>query len=313
MLKLLLLFSPQKLNDLRLCVANTHLLFNPKRGDIKLAQLMTLLAGIDDVTGGMKHPVIMCGDFNSHPRSGILNFLTSGRLDLKDVSVKFFSGQISPSKNESVDDSSGFERVNLSPLHGSLSPTFMEKAPSITDQCQFVDVLRKRSQEGDRNLSKKLRVSYSTASRNASRWKPQRQEKDEEGSSLTDYISWSDSPTSYTQGSGLITHKLNLNSVYDYEHHRDDETSKQITCFLEKNCNTVDYILYSNADKREVQPPSPSSESTSSDFSTSDLHLLRRFRLFTESEIKSHYKGIPNEDLGSDHIILLSEFGIKLS
>lgn len=43
-----------RLRDLRsrkdLCIANTHLLFNKRRGDVKLAQLAVLLANIDRVT-----------------------------------------------------------------------------------------------------------------------------------------------------------------------------------------------------------------------------------------------------------------------
>jgi mRNA deadenylase 3'-5' endonuclease subunit Ccr4 len=33
--------------DDKIVVANTHLLFNPRRGDIKLAQFMVLMAEID--------------------------------------------------------------------------------------------------------------------------------------------------------------------------------------------------------------------------------------------------------------------------
>ncbi|ESN98192.1 hypothetical protein HELRODRAFT_124292, partial [Helobdella robusta] len=85
---LLMLLKPvEKLKDFRLCVANTHLLFNPKRGDVKLAQLMTLMAGIDDLTDGEEQAVVLCGDFNSQPRSGLYDFLLSGRLDCKDVAI----------------------------------------------------------------------------------------------------------------------------------------------------------------------------------------------------------------------------------
>lgn len=69
-----------------LCVANTHLYFNPNRGDIKLAQLSLLLATIDAValrseTPRQYLPVIMCGDLNSEPTSSLLHFLSSGTLD----------------------------------------------------------------------------------------------------------------------------------------------------------------------------------------------------------------------------------------
>ena len=40
-----------------ICVATTHLLFNPRRGDIKLAQLMMFLAEIDKIAALSKHEV----------------------------------------------------------------------------------------------------------------------------------------------------------------------------------------------------------------------------------------------------------------
>lgn len=71
-----------------LCVANTHLYFNPNRGDIKLAQLSLLLATIDAVArrgdgsdSRPHHPVIFCGDLNSEPTSNLIDFLASGSLD----------------------------------------------------------------------------------------------------------------------------------------------------------------------------------------------------------------------------------------
>lgn len=43
-----------RLKDMRIgrefCIANTHLLFNKRRGDVKLAQLAVLLANIDHVS-----------------------------------------------------------------------------------------------------------------------------------------------------------------------------------------------------------------------------------------------------------------------
>lgn len=53
-----------------ICVANTHLLFNPKRGDIKLGQLTVLFQGIEEIIKSSKSdpnaiiPVAICGDFN---------------------------------------------------------------------------------------------------------------------------------------------------------------------------------------------------------------------------------------------------------
>lgn len=78
-----------------ICVANTHLLYNPRRGDIKLAQLAILLAEISRLSrppNGSSSPVVLCGDFNSTPLSPLYRFLTTGCLNysgLKIGSVSF--------------------------------------------------------------------------------------------------------------------------------------------------------------------------------------------------------------------------------
>ena len=66
-----------------LCVANTHVLYNPRRGDIKLAQMAILLAEVDKVarlSDGSHCPIILCGDLNSVPDSPLYNFIRDGEL-----------------------------------------------------------------------------------------------------------------------------------------------------------------------------------------------------------------------------------------
>jgi mRNA deadenylase 3'-5' endonuclease subunit Ccr4 len=60
--------------DRKIVVGNTHLLFNPGRGDIKLGQLAMLLARVhklakQDTTSEKHYPIILCGDFNAVPYS----------------------------------------------------------------------------------------------------------------------------------------------------------------------------------------------------------------------------------------------------
>lgn len=84
-----------------LCVSNTHLLFNKKRGDIKLAQLACLFAEIEELarisppgkTDSCYHPIICCGDFNSTPFSPIYDFVMRGFLDYNGMHRDNFSGQ----------------------------------------------------------------------------------------------------------------------------------------------------------------------------------------------------------------------------
>eukprot|EP00887_Chlorella_sp_A99_P001011 scaffold5.g1011.t1 len=46
-------------------VANIHVLFNPKRGDIKLGQVRTLLEEVHKLGRRYSAPAVICGDFNS--------------------------------------------------------------------------------------------------------------------------------------------------------------------------------------------------------------------------------------------------------
>ncbi|XP_025020810.1 protein angel homolog 2 isoform X3 [Python bivittatus] len=79
-----------------ICVANTHLLYNPRRGDIKLTQLAMLLAEITSVAiceDGRFCPLVICGDFNSVPHSPLYNFLTEGKLNYEGLAIGKVSGQ----------------------------------------------------------------------------------------------------------------------------------------------------------------------------------------------------------------------------
>ncbi|XP_007481430.2 protein angel homolog 2 isoform X2 [Monodelphis domestica] len=79
-----------------ICVANTHLLYNPRRGDIKLTQLAMLLAEISSVAhqkDGTVCPIIICGDFNSVPGSPLYSFIKEGKLNYEGLAIGKVSGQ----------------------------------------------------------------------------------------------------------------------------------------------------------------------------------------------------------------------------
>lgn len=69
------------------CVGTTHLLFNPKRHDIKLAQLIMFLSEVERLsyTGNGKNelaycPVIITGDMNAAPHTTVVDFIKQGVL-----------------------------------------------------------------------------------------------------------------------------------------------------------------------------------------------------------------------------------------
>eukprot|EP00035_Acanthoeca_spectabilis_P024746 m.455163 g.455163 ORF g.455163 m.455163 type:complete len:417 (-) comp20817_c0_seq1:656-1906(-) len=83
----------------RICVGNTHLVFNEKRGEIKLAQASILAHAVAEViaeVGGTVRtvPAVIGGDFNSTPTSKILEFMIEGRLRYDMLDRRLMSGQL---------------------------------------------------------------------------------------------------------------------------------------------------------------------------------------------------------------------------
>lgn len=79
----------------RVVIGNIHVLFNPKRGDIKLGQVRVLLQeahALSEKWG--KADVVIAGDFNSTPQSTLYKFLVSSELDLLEHDRRHISGQI---------------------------------------------------------------------------------------------------------------------------------------------------------------------------------------------------------------------------
>ncbi|KAL8537061.1 hypothetical protein ACS0TY_012297 [Phlomoides rotata] len=86
--------SPASSN--RVVVCNIHVLFNPKRGDIKLGQIRALLDRAHAVSKLWDDaPIVICGDFNCTPKSPIYNFITEQKLDLSELARDRVSGQTS--------------------------------------------------------------------------------------------------------------------------------------------------------------------------------------------------------------------------
>ncbi|XP_072173207.1 protein angel homolog 2-like [Diadema setosum] len=97
----IVMLQPRGLPSSRqLCVANTHLLWNPRRGDIKLAQLGLLFAEIermshvaDSSSSNLYHPIVLCGDFNSLPNCPLYRFVREGHVAYAGMEATEVSGQ----------------------------------------------------------------------------------------------------------------------------------------------------------------------------------------------------------------------------
>ncbi|KAG0459768.1 hypothetical protein HPP92_022896 [Vanilla planifolia] len=77
-------------------VCNIHVLYNPKRGEIKLGQVRVLLDRAYAVSRAWNDaPVVVCGDFNSTPTSPLYKFIAEQKVNLLGLTRAQISGQYS--------------------------------------------------------------------------------------------------------------------------------------------------------------------------------------------------------------------------
>ncbi|XP_031373570.1 carbon catabolite repressor protein 4 homolog 6 isoform X2 [Punica granatum] len=80
----------------KIVVCNIHVLYNPKRGEIKLGQIRVLLDSAHVVSKSWDNsPIVLCGDFNCTPKSPLYNFISEQKLDLSGIDRDKVSGQAS--------------------------------------------------------------------------------------------------------------------------------------------------------------------------------------------------------------------------
>ncbi|KAK1311597.1 hypothetical protein QJS10_CPA07g00575 [Acorus calamus] len=80
----------------RVVVCNIHVLYNPKRGDIKLGQIRVLLDRANSTSRMWNNAsIIICGDFNCTPKSPLYNFIAEQKLNLSGLAKNQVSGQSS--------------------------------------------------------------------------------------------------------------------------------------------------------------------------------------------------------------------------
>ncbi|KAI8816524.1 Endonuclease/exonuclease/phosphatase [Fimicolochytrium jonesii] len=115
-----------------ICITTTHILWSPKGGETKLAQLMLLMQNMKhlieqhEVVYGMNLPVLLCGDFNINPGSFIYNFLRAGRADMKSAIPKTMSGQLADKRR-----GTGLAKATWSVIKGMFPLSVFAAFPQI--------------------------------------------------------------------------------------------------------------------------------------------------------------------------------------
>ncbi|NXW79314.1 ANGE1 protein, partial [Hirundo rustica] len=284
-----------------LCVANTHVLFNPRRGDIKLAQVALLLAEIDKIARtaeGSYYPVILCGDLNSVPDSPLYKFIRNGELSYHGMPAwKVVSGQEDFSQQL-------YSRKLLAPL--------WPNSLGVTDKCQYVTLCQPKK-PGRREYSRDFLLQFRFCDVACERppqlvllegvtdAKPAR-----EHSAVTAVLKILHNSLSFLdkQCSGVIQHGLNLTSVYS--HFLPQRGRPEVTTMPMGLGATVDYIFYS------AEPVESKAGECRRLYKDGALKLLGRLSLLSE-DVLLMANGLPNPFCSSDHLCLLASFGLEIS
>ncbi|XP_019742716.1 protein angel homolog 1 isoform X2 [Hippocampus comes] len=282
--------SKDRMKGSLLCVANTHLLFNPRRGDIKLAQLAIMLAEINSVVNlwkakGEHCNVVLCGDFNSVPHMPLYQFITTGELDFQGVPAWMVSGQKDLSHKAPCD-------ILCAPLW----PACL----GISDSCQYVS-----SSEVDASHSPVTgRRRYSLDSLLELRFCPLSCVRPC-GLPLIPGVTDNNPGASSRNHSAfrfqhIIRHQLDLESTY--KHRFPHSGHPEVTTLHSEGGSTVDYIFYS---------PEHISDQAGK-FGCEGLKLLGYLSLLSEETLCS-MNGLPNYIFPSDHLSLVAKFRMTLN
>lgn len=269
-----------------ICIATTHLLFNPNRDDIRLVQLSNLLATIDKVafrdddeaSSDKYFPVIMCGDFNTEPYSPLYNFTCEAKWHN--------NRQMLPYAPQNVKKNSRFTNVQSIPL----------SAIGISGSCQFTNLVKSRLK--NLTISAKCDEQSSTSSTEAK----------SNSAEQTEAKCGGDEDIQVKQ----LSHPFNLMSVYNHcmkvQSRLSSQTLLEVTTHHVLACTTVDYIFYTVKRKRCRRIHGVYKNV---DILESSLKLLSRLSLFTPDEVRL-VEGLPNRMQGSDHLSLMAQFVLQV-
>ena len=318
----------------KVVVANTHVLFNPRRGDIKLAQLMILLAEIDkcaylgpspdaqhlgnlgwwDATKTEHYcPVIVTGDFNMEPQCELYKFLIGGLIDYEDLLVREMAGQ----EEGSYGRNCWLQRDFFSPLYG------------VSDFCQYHTLVVERLRQSYQMYSE---TALASCIRSDGSQFDQLYIQDSHSSYLdtnpgdigkhqhvmclesqsnahtpgcwqTEGIHHLDYPPLMPSSTGRLSHRLNLISAYQHKIQRLNDEAEVTTHHNRAEC-TVDYIFYS-VDHKDACVQDE--EIQMNIIEEGHLKLIGRYGLMSGTELDD-MGGIPNPTLPSDHLCLIAHF-----
>lgn len=280
-----------------LCVVNTHLLYNPRRGDIKLAQLALLLAEVEKLSrhpDGSRCPIILCGDLNATPDSPLYQLLYNGVLNYSGLPAWKVSGQ---------------ERYCTIPIQRLLCSPLWPDFLGISASCQYIThqaapVKDRRTYTRQRLLE--LRYCDFALQR------PEHlamiegvTDKEPDPHKEPAYDALENGAPSFRSQPHLLQHNLDLTSVYT--HFLPVKGRFEVTTMALGRGSNVDYIFYS-----ATPVPLRGMKHGLRFYQDAQLKLLGRLCLLSEEDLWAA-QGLPNPFCCSDHLCLLARFSLDLS
>ncbi|KAL2643759.1 hypothetical protein R1flu_011346 [Riccia fluitans] len=281
-------------------VGNIHVLFNPKRGDIKLGQVRVLLETAHSLSQTWNNaPVVIGGDFNSTPTSSIYQYLSNSQLDLSGLNRLNLSGQVEVEQAQASGWSSSVRVSETSWSNGgseSLESRYTRSVgtvmdvgaagPSSESREKFVSCV-------EASTSYELRSGSSTSG--AEILQAETTTVSGTGKSIR---GWYWTPEEMVAATGtvddtVVRHKLNLCSAYTQIRGevgcRDRQGEPLVTTYHKKFMGTVDYIWHTEG------------LVTARVLDTLPVAVLQRCQ------------GLPSHKWGSDHLSLACELAFLSS
>ncbi|XP_058170308.1 protein angel [Anopheles ziemanni] len=266
-----------------LVVSTTHLLYNPRRQDVRLAQIQVLLAELDRFAYSGKlpngipqyHPVILCGDFNLQPHSAPYRLLTEGYLRYDQLSARTLEPE-----NHSFGESTGKH--------------FLPHSLGITDGCQH-DTLKDRGQtHRDSTVppSDATKLYHSNYLNESSASPSHEEMAGKKGSPKQEF------------STGSLSHRFVFNSAYRQEPGKSaskQSQGQQTATTFQDEWITVDYMFYT---------PFRSVAECNRTLPNWNLELLGTYALPTVEQCSWQIGHIPNMFYGSDHFSLAARFAL---
>jgi protein angel len=264
------------LEEKLICIATTHILYNPKRGDCKLAQVQLLLAHLDRMSFRSSKlidkkliptywPTILCGDFNCSNTSKLYQFIVESKLkNYKELNRNNISGQ--------------FHRINSVK---QIEFTILPEHIGISDQSQFKIEVEERFKEISKDDDLEIYCSYGS-------------------NHLRHKFDFKSAYKHYNENN-----ELEITSIVGDE---PKKTVDYIFYHCENEKNNPENIN-SEIEQEETNTVTKKRGNNSAINHKNELELIATLELFTINQLDDIY--LPNENYPSDHFLLAAKFELN--